>query len=175
MGLMTKMKTMQTLNFPLFEAFNRVVESGNTRIHRHILGEEPCAMLSAFCADCSEAENLERMSHFKADVRKLGYGYIHLLFRYVQDGESSDERALLIPKCTAEDAINLGKKYGQPSVIVHDVNGCREICTAPETYVEGCVGKSKVTHLIEIYEIEDPRPSYFQTHESKTLLWKQDK
>ena len=113
-------------------------ETTTSRVLQHLRGGEPWAIVSPYRYEYSEEENKHRMTELKSDVRGKGYGFIHLISRWVEDGVAFDEESLLIPKCKEEDAIALGKKFEQSSVIVSHDNECKEICKNPfEKYSEG--------------------------------------
>ena len=121
--------------FPINESLN---ETTTSRVFQHIKSGEPWAIVSPYRYEYSDDENRHRMTELKADVRGEGYGFIHLISRWVEDGIAFDEESLLIPKCSEEDAITLGKKFEQSSVIVSHDGRCVEICTNPfENYSEG--------------------------------------
>ena len=179
-----------------------IAESSTSRIFQHLTTDDTWAIVSPYRSERSEKENLAKMTELKADARK--YGFIQFISRWVENGEAFDERSLLIPNISVEDALALGRKYDQSSVIVKDENGCREICTNPfETFKPGDVVRvynidgdkimnisdaeeifskrrggpaskpvkgGKAFHLSEVYEVEEPRPSYFQNGERLNLV-----
>lgn len=180
-----------------------IYESNTSRIYQHITEDDKWAIVSPYRSERSEKENRIKMNELKSDVKK--YGFIQFVSRWVEDGIAFDERSLLIPNIDSKDALNLGKKYNQASVIIKDENGCREICTTPfETFQVGDVVRTyningdnvmnikdaedifskrkggpaskpikggKAFHLSEVYEVEEPRPSYFQKAERLNLIW----
>lgn len=110
----------------------KIVETTKTsRLYTHIVESPKWAIVSPYRSEYSEEENQQRMSKLKADVRNLGYGFIQFVSRWVENGEAFDEESLLIPKMDRDEAISLGKKYNQSSVIVCSNNKAQEICTNP--------------------------------------------
>lgn len=113
-------------------------ESTTSRIMQHIAEDENWAIVSPYRSEYSESENRQRLLKLKSEVRGLGFGYIELLSRWVENGESFDERSLFIPKMDVNTALKLGHSYEQASVIVKNKEDCEEICTNPfETYNQG--------------------------------------
>lgn len=109
----------------------RILETKTSRIYTHIVENPQWAIVSPYRSEYDEEENQQRMSKLKADARNLGYGFIQFISRWVENNEAFDEESLLIPKMSKDEAISLGKKYNQSSVIVCDNNKAQEICTTP--------------------------------------------
>ncbi|MBO7730926.1 MAG: DUF3293 domain-containing protein [Methanobrevibacter sp.] len=115
-------------------------ESRTSRVYQHLTSDKDWAIVSPYRGENTSVQNRINMSKLKSEVRKMGYGFIQMLSRWVEDGEDFDEESLLIPDMKKSEAISLGKRYNQSSVIVNDKNGCVEICTTPfESYKEGDV------------------------------------
>ena len=181
-------------------------EGGTSRLYNNITNMENWAIISPFRSERTEKENMSLLAELKKFAKK--YGFVEFISRWVEDGEAFDERSLFISNIPKEDAIKLGKKYGQSSVIVRDEDGCYEVCTTPfETYSEGDIvrrfniGGKKVLNIDdaenifskrvggpvskpvkgnrpftlktvdEMYEVEQPRPSYFQDKETTKLIY----
>lgn len=182
-----------------------MTEASSSRIYSRLTDGSTCAIISPYRGEYSEEENKKRMTNLKSDVRNgLKLGFNQFISRWVEDGEAFDEESLMIPNISFEDAINLGKKYEQSSVIFKDGDSCREICTTEfETYKPGDVVRTfynvgdhvlnveeakdifarrrggpvsmpkkgsnkqpftlKVKENFELFEVENPRPSYFET------------
>ena len=179
-------------------------EASTSRLYSKLSGEDSVfAIISPYRGEYDKQENQKRMTHLKADVRKLGLGFNQFISRWVEDGESFDEESLLISNIDFKTAIKLGVKYDQSSIIYKDKDSLREICTtAFETYNPGDVvrtfnigkdmmnikdaedifsrrkggpasmpkkGSNKkpfslsVKENFELYQVYDPKPSYFQT------------
>lgn len=115
-------------------------EASTSRFYQRMTPESEWAIISPYRSEYSEKENRERMVKLKSEVRKLGYGFNQLLSRWVEDGENFDEQSLFIPNMKSDEAIKLGKKYEQSSIIINNADGCYEICTTPfENNKEGDV------------------------------------
>lgn len=96
------------------------------------------------------------MIQLKSDVRGYVYGFIQLLSRWVGNGINFDEQSLFIPNCTLKDALKLGVKYNQSSIICKDGDSCIEICTTPfENYSKGDVVRKFNIDSDRILNIED--------------------
>ena len=148
-------------------------ESGASRLHSKLSDENSVfAIISPCLGEYEKQDNKKRMVHLKSDVRRLGLGFDHFLSRWVEDGKSFEEGYLLISDIECGAAIKLGAKYDQNSIIYKDKDSLKEICTtAFETYKPGDIvrvfktGKDVMSkkESFELYQVYDPRPSYFQT------------
>ena len=178
-------------------------ETSTSRIMNHLKGDQ-WAIISPYRSERSEDENRELMTQLKAKIRSFGLGFNEFISRWVENGESFDERSLLIPNLPTKVAIELGQELDQSSVIVKDEKGCREICTTSfENFIPGETVRTYNTegdfmniedakdifakrkggpasmpvkgntpfHLSEMYEVEQPKPSYFQTRESLVKIY----
>ena len=110
-------------------------EASLSRVYHHLMEAPTLAIISTYRDEREEPHNRELLVELKREVRKLGLGFNELVSRWSEQNEetgnvvSSDERALLIPNISYEDAFELGKKYDQSSIIFKDANSCREVCT----------------------------------------------
>lgn len=188
-----------------------VKESTTSRIYTRLTDGTTCAIISAFRGDNSYAENMKLHKELKSDVRGLYLGFNEFISRWVEDGVSYDERSLLIPNIRKVTALELGKRYGQSSIIYKDYNGCVEICITPfENYQSGDIVRTynisgdkvlnvndaqeifarrkggpasmpvkgsntkpftlRTVESFELYEVLNPKPSYFQTEERTIKL-----
>ena len=109
--------------------FNSILESGTSRIYQHIIEDDNWAIISGYVDDNSESENIKSQNELKSAVRQLGYGFSESVSRWVSDGIGYDERSILIPGISKEEALKLGAKFKQKSIIVKYDNKCEEICT----------------------------------------------
>lgn len=116
----------------------KILETKTSRIYHHIAESKLWSIISPYRSEYSEEENKQRMTKLKSIVRKMGFGFIQFVSRWVENGEAFDEESLLIPKMGISDAVSLGKQFEQSSVIVCENGKTQEICTTPfETYNEG--------------------------------------
>ena len=96
--------------------FSRVdLEASFTRVHRHTRNRN-VGMILASRDDLTSEENRERPTALKREVRKARYGFI--------EGRRVDETSLLVVGKSGDDGgallehlKNLGKKYGQDSIL----------------------------------------------------------
>ena len=108
-------------------------ESSFSRIHSHTKNRN-IGMISASRGHLSPAENKERHSQLKDDIRKAGYGAIKVKGRYIENhgtpqAKSVDEHSYLVVGKKGHDGgqllghlKHLGQKYDQDSVLhkAHD-------------------------------------------------------
>lgn len=84
------------------------------------------AILSADRSERTEEENAEKNKELKKDIKDMGYWYTELKGGYVEVTEGGQrvpvdgENSLLVPNMKKEEAIELGKKYDQDSVMFKD-------------------------------------------------------
>ena len=175
-----------------------------SRLYKHLL-DDNWAIISTYRGERTENENLQLLKELKSLVKD--YGFNEFISRWVEDGESFDERSLLIHNIPKEEALKLGKRYNQASIIISDEDGCREVCVNPFVGDEGKEYKSgevvrvfdlskgmnietakrifskreggpasmpvkgsRPFRLKEVYMVNKPRPSYFQTNETYSKL-----
>ncbi|MCH5155281.1 MAG: hypothetical protein J1F69_01620 [Clostridiales bacterium] len=175
---------------------------GTEKLYRYLTGyEEKCAIIFFNVSNWNgdvvvlAKEGKSVLQSIKNEVSKqYKLGYSHLISRWIDtNGTPYDEEALIIYGIFYGDAMVLGTKYNQKSIIVKDMNGCREIVST--VYTDCSRGsKHRVMDVIrtfnlsgdtplnmktatevfnnrkpipitlkEISEVERPRPSYFQT------------
>ena len=132
-------------NFKLAE--HLLSEGGTYRIYTHLKEDDRWAIVSPYRSnednpdkEKEKEENKRNMSKLKEEVRGLGYGFNELraLWSYPSDttGEmqQSEEYSLIIYGMGKEEAMRLGKKHEQTSVIVKEGDTVQEICTTPTRY-----------------------------------------
>lgn len=101
-----------------------LAESSWSRIIQHVEGDDDFAVISAYHTSNTDDKNLEQHNELKKDVRNLGFGYIEQSSGYTyKDAESGksevrQERSLFIPKIDYKNAMLLGAKYGQESILL---------------------------------------------------------
>lgn len=104
-------------------------------------------------------QNIYATKCLRQDIRDLGLGYNEFVVRWAEadkDGniKTSDEASFLISGIKKSDAIQLGEKYLQSSIIYSDGKTCEEICTHAFTDLENIewvpyevVRRFNVSHL----------------------------
>ena len=112
-------------------------ESSIGRIHQHVVSNPKVknwGVVTASRGELTSAENKQRNKELEADLRKLGYGYVHVDGMWQEcrkpDTEYKDcpddmkvptaEKSLFIPNISQEHIQSLGKKYQQDSVLFAD-------------------------------------------------------
>lgn len=109
-------------------------ESSLSRIWQHIQNpENTFAVISAFRETNSDEKNWEEHLKLKADIRKK-YGHIPQKSGYTyqegdRKGETVDEYSFFVPNISKEEALKLGKKYNQESILFKDSSGFYMIYT----------------------------------------------
>lgn len=101
-------------------------ESSNSRLVKRFQDESSFAIISAYRINYSEDENRQRQKRLKGEIRKLGFGFNEFVSAWQEDGETSYERALLIPNIPFDEALKLGNIFDQYSIIYKDDSGCKE-------------------------------------------------
>lgn len=124
------------------------------------------AIISACRNERNKAENEAKTEELKADVRSKGFGYIELKGGYVETDETMGievevtEDSVLIPKIPKDEAIELGQKYGQESILFKDSKSMAYILTSGsnlgKTDMEFVFGAGK-----QNFSVDDPINKYF--------------
>ena len=140
-------------------------EGGTARLHQHLTSDvESYAIISTYISDENQSaielakEGKSALQKLKAEVRKMDYGFSHLISRWVDtDGTAYDEEVLLIYGIFYDDAIALGAKYKQKTIIVKDENGCREVVST--AYTDSDSGnKHNVGDTIRTFNLKSDTP-----------------
>jgi hypothetical protein len=101
--------------------FKVVNEATLSRVWQHITNSKSFAVISPFRSENDLEKNMELYQQLKDSVRALGHGYIEQKSGYTyDDGTIADERSLFIPNISFDDAIKLGKKYNQETILYKD-------------------------------------------------------
>ena len=100
-------------------------ESSWGRIIQHIEGSATFAVISSHVQDFSEDANERRHENLRREIRQMGYGYIEMdsgyTYKATQGGEAQAlEQAFFIPEITKDEALSLGQKYDQETIIWKD-------------------------------------------------------
>jgi hypothetical protein len=112
-------------------------ESSIGRIHQHVVSNPKVknwGVVTASRGELTSAENKQRNKELENDLRKMGYGYVHVDGMWQEcrkpDTEYKDcpddmkvptaEKSLFIPNISQEHIQSLGKKYQQDSVLFAD-------------------------------------------------------
>lgn len=98
-----------------------------SRMQKNIEDKRHFSAISAERTDLTPEENSARMDALENDIKKLGYGYKKSRGIWEGGGENSiviNSRAKgsKAGNELRKDAIRLGKKYGQDSILHHDGN-----------------------------------------------------
>jgi hypothetical protein len=112
-------------------------ESSIGRIHQHVVSNPKVknwGVVTASRGELTPAENTKRNKELENDLRKLGYGFVHVDGMWQEcrkpDTEYKDcpddmkvpteEKSLFIPNISQQHIQALGKKYQQDSVLFAD-------------------------------------------------------
>jgi hypothetical protein len=112
-------------------------EASLGRIYQHVVSNPKLknwGVVTASRGELSPAENKKRNKELEADLRKMGYGFVHVDGMWQEcrkpDTEYKDcpddmkvptqEKSLFIPNISQEHIQALGKKYQQDSVLFAD-------------------------------------------------------
>jgi hypothetical protein len=112
-------------------------ESSIGRIHQHVVSNPKVknwGVVTASRGELTSAENKQRNKELENDLRKMGYGFVHVDGMWQEcrkpDTEYKDcpddmkvptaEKSLFIPNISQEHIQSLGKKYQQDSVLFAD-------------------------------------------------------
>lgn len=112
-------------------------ESSLGRIHQHIVSNPKVknwGVVTASRGELTPAENAKRNKELENDLRKLGYGFVHVDGMWQECRKPNteykdcpddmkvptEEKSLFIPNISKEHIQSLGKKYQQDSVLFAD-------------------------------------------------------
>jgi hypothetical protein len=112
-------------------------ESSMGRIHQHIVSNPKVknwGVVTASRGELTPAENTKRNKELENDLRKLGYGFVHVDGMWQECRKPNteykdcpddmkvptEEKSLFIPNISKEHIQALGKKYQQDSVLFAD-------------------------------------------------------
>lgn len=112
-------------------------ESSMGRIHQHIVSNPKVknwGVVTASRGELTPAENTKRNKELENDLRKLGYGFVHVDGMWQECRKPNteykdcpddmkvptEEKSLFIPNISKEHIQSLGKKYQQDSVLFAD-------------------------------------------------------
>jgi hypothetical protein len=112
-------------------------EASLGRIYQHVVSNPKMknwGVVTASRGELTSAENKQRNKELENDLRKMGYGFVHVDGMWQEcrkpDTEYKDcpddmkvpteEKSLFIPNISKDDVQSLGKKYEQDSVLFAD-------------------------------------------------------
>lgn len=110
-------------------------EISTNRLLSHFMDENDLAIISTYRTSRTERQNRQLLQELKRSVRGMDLGYTELVSRWVEQNpdtginEASDERSVIIYGIGLQDAIALGQKYEQSSIIYKSAGKCAEVCT----------------------------------------------
>lgn len=138
-------------------------EISTSRLLKHLADDNSLAMISTYRTERTEKENLRLLKELKNTVRSMKLRFSEFVARWVetdlenpQNTITSDERSLMIYNISMNDAIELGKKYDQSSIIFKAKDKCAEICTVPFTDWEG--NEHKEGQVVRVFNIKTSKP-----------------
>lgn len=112
-------------------------EASLGRIYQHVVSNPKMknwGVVTASRGELTSAENKQRNKQLEADLRNMGYGFVHVDGMWQEcrkpDTEYKDcpddmkvpteEKSLFIPNISKDDVLKLGNKYNQDSVLFAD-------------------------------------------------------
>ena len=99
----------------------KYTESSFSRIIQHIENGVSFAVISAYRSEFKPEENKQRHLQLGKDIQKMGYGFIMQDSGYqYQDGTVANEQSYFVPTITYKEAIDLGNRYDQESILYKD-------------------------------------------------------
>lgn len=98
--------------------------------------EYPCSVLSAYLyanPDTGELvsleENKQQQEILKKEIRARGYGFFELRAKFKEKEILSEEESLCVPKMPIQEAVELGMKYKQFSILAKEDGVFGEVST----------------------------------------------
>lgn len=140
------------------QKYNLINENSTSRILKHLINkDETLAVISTYRSERSEEKNKSLLKELKSIAKK--FGFTEFIARWSEtnpetnDVESSDERSLMIFNIPLQDAIQLGAKYNQSSIIYKDGVKLAEVCTVSFTSFDGKTFKPG--QIVRIFSTND--------------------
>lgn len=91
-------------------------------------GDSDFAVISAALPHAGMKENYRRHCNLVVEARK--YGYYILVIQWLENGSLSEEELLFLPNIREKEAIELGRRYDQASILFKNVAGFFELTTS---------------------------------------------
>lgn len=103
------------------KSFANMSAERNNAIYEPVDGDTP--KIDAYKAKMKQKQSEEnniKTEQLKKDIKELGLSYVKTYGAWNEKGKQTHEHSFLIPNITKEQALKLGKKYGQYSIIFKD-------------------------------------------------------
>jgi hypothetical protein len=95
-----------------------LIESKLSRVFQYVEDDEKdFGIVSAFRGENSREQNKKLHEELKKRIRDMGYGYIELKGGYQEESGVVEELSVLIPNIKKSEIVQLGRNYGQHSVM----------------------------------------------------------
>jgi hypothetical protein len=146
-----------------------ISEVSTNRLLRHLQDDRTLAMISTYRSKRrngdakTKKENLSDLQELKGIVRnRLNLGFSEFVSRWTATDNdtnkvvTSDERSLMIYGISLKDAMELGKKYEQDSIIFKSKDQCAEVCTTPFMDYEG--KEHKFDDVVRLFDVKSKTP-----------------
>lgn len=150
-------------------------EISTTRLLRHFTDENDLAIISTYRTSRTESQNRQLLQDLKRAVRGMDLGYTELVSRWVEQNpatgvnDASDERSVIIYGISLKDAMALGQKYDQSSIIYKSAGRCAEVCTNAFTDWQG---KSfRPGQIVRTFNVQNT-PTPFNLDKAKDIFSK---
>ena len=102
-------------------------EQFKSRVWQHFQSNKSFAVISAYIHNAEN--NQENHTGLKDKVRTLGLGFTELRGAFTENEKNVEAKTILIANIKKKDAIELGKDFGQFSILYKDETGFFEIGT----------------------------------------------
>lgn len=135
----------------------RIYEGGLSRTYQMMSDPKKVfAMISAERQDKTPAENKKRTQALIKDLNDMGYGYTHMAGGYWEVGQLKPgyEHSLLIPNISKEEALKLGAKYDQDTVLYKDETGLKYYKPDGEVAMEFSTDKITVDDKFQLDKVK---------------------
>jgi len=135
-----------------------------SRLYKYIITSgHDFAIISPFRGEFSFKENLDRAASLVKDIRALKLGFIRVKGGYIENQEGVEneviEMSYVIPQISFNDAIKLGRKYQQETILYkHD---------QAIGYFDCKTGKSELRFKSDITTDEKAVKQYFTQFKNK--------
>jgi len=98
--------------------FAHISAERNNPLYEPVEGETPkIAKYKRTKKQAQKAENNKKTEQLKQDIKDLGLSFIKTYGSWHENDKTTSEQSFIVPNISKEDAMKLGKKYGQYSII----------------------------------------------------------
>ena len=114
--------------------------------------DDSWVIISAYTDDNSEEKNISQMQKLKMKCKK--YGFVQFKSIWKSGQYFSEQRSILIPNISINQAKELGEEFGQKTIIVCENKKCTEVCTISfDVYKQSEVKHFSAGDIVNVFNV----------------------